>query len=71
MPMQLFMLVNSLEPQNAFAVLFAVWLSGKYIAIGSRNLWFDSLAGQIGRSVANGSSLLRRFFEFEVVLPRR
>ena len=34
----------------------------KDIAVGAEGLWFDSRAGQIGRSVANGSSPLRCFF---------
>ena len=39
------------------------------IAVGSGGLRFDSLADQIGHNVANGSPLLRRFFE--TLLPRR
>ena len=33
-----------------------------YIAIGAGGLGFDSRADQIGRSIANGSPPLRRFF---------
>ena len=41
----------------------------KDIGIDVAGLGFDSRAGQIGRSVANGLPLPRRFFE--AVLPRR
>ena len=41
----------------------------KNIAIGAGGLGFDSCAGQIGHSVANGSPVLRHFFG--AVLPRR
>ena len=37
-------------------------LASLNLAIGLGDLGFDSRAGQIGRSVASGSPLLRRFF---------
>ena len=37
-------------------------LSCKTSLIGARGLGFDYRVGQIGRSVANGLPLLRRFF---------
>ena len=44
-----------------------VWREVKDNANGAEAQEFDSLASQIGRSPANGSPLLRRFFE--AVLP--
>ena len=41
----------------------ATWLSGNAFVSGLGDLWFKSLASQIGHSVANGSPPLRRFFE--------
>ena len=38
------------------------WRSGKDIAIAGGRLGFDSLADQIGHSVANNSPPLQRFF---------
>ena len=53
-------------------MIWCLWQVGevvKDIAIGARGLGFDSLAGQIGHSVASGSSPLRLFFG--PVLSRR
>ena len=46
-----------------FSVMKATssWRNGKNIAMEAVGLEFDSLAGQIGHSTANGSSPLRRF----------
>ena len=46
------------------------WHSGTDIAIGAEGRGFDSLADQIGHSVANGSPPLRRFFCVAQVLSR-
>ena len=43
--------------------------SVKDVAIDAKGLWFNSQAGQIGHSVANGSPPLCRFFG--AVLSRR
>ena len=44
--------------------------SGNTFASGSGGLRFKSRAGQIGRSVANGSPLLRYFFKGAVLFRR-
>ena len=55
--------------QGGFAVCRLVGVVIGDTANGARGLWFDSRAGQIGNSVANGSPPLRCYFE--IASPQR
>ena len=48
----------------------ASWSSGNAFVSGAVGLRFESRAGQVGRSVVNGSPLLLHFFK-EAALPGR
>ena len=45
-----------------FIVFFFSWSSGKAFIYGAGGLRFNTRAGQIGHSVANGSPTLQHFF---------